>query len=1007
MTPPEPETREHLPTPPTLTHAPGGTATHDPNQTVTHDAGGADAPVSGTGRYERTSLHAAGGMGRVWVARDSALGRDVALKELRPDRAASPATRARFVAEARTTGRLEHPNIVPVYEYAPPDGGRAPFYVMRFVAGRTLAEVGKEYHERRAAGTATAVEFRDLLSAFLGVCNAIAYAHGRGVLHRDLKGANVVLGKYGEVVVLDWGLAKWSGDEPAAEVADSAGQLETTAGTVMGTPSYMAPEQAAGRTDLIDARTDVYGLGAVLYELLTGRPPFTGPDTATVLRRVQSDSPPAPRLVAPDTPRPLDAICLKAVAKNPADRYAAAADLADDVRRFLADEPVAARREPALERVARRLRKNRTLAAALAVAAAVLIPALAVFADVKRRNAKAMAGEQKQTADAKALADARLEQVVGTWYTQLITVQNELDQQVVSPTFRLRVLLAAKDRLADVLRDQPRTRATDHMRHVLHRRLAYVFHDTHDLAGAARELAVARRIADERFRDDPDGPDSRRDVADSLLALADIRTTQARWDDALAALAEAEAHLAAIAGDARADDDRVSLADRRARVLVRAKRDATAAAAEAVRAARENAAVRPGHPHAQSLVLSALQTAVAEAHGRRASAADYLTEALARVDAELKLDEGNPQILSERAKVLSLRGEDAALKGDVAGARDWFHKALAIRAELALPTAAPPDAVLDLAATHQRLGDLSYNARHYTDAVIELGQASRHLNRVVTANPTRAARKMQGDLLARLGAVELGLGQAAEAREHLTKCEAIRRALADESPADSAAKRAHAEAHRLLADLEKSPTVLRFDAAERHYKKAVELVGGVKPGDQFAADADWGAKYCRSVLDVIADPAKAPADPNTAYPLFIARMRVLAKAGDAAGAVRTGEIVRRLNPKHRSYIEAEARGHALALKAEKDAAAKETHAVAAGRLLAEAGHGTSTPPDADFAALRTYRAPPIPAAAEGGSGWYFFSAGGFLNVTSPPGFGGGGRGASGGVRGMRLQPCGR
>jgi hypothetical protein len=159
-------------------------------------------------RYSRLRLHASGGIGRVWLAQDGALGRDVALKELRPGRAGQPALRARFLQEAKITGQLEHPGVVPVYELARRTDDGQPFYTMRFVKGRTLSEAARAYHENRLAGRAASLDLLALLNAFVTVCNTVAYAHSRGVIHRDLKGQNVILGDFGEVVVLDWGLAK-------------------------------------------------------------------------------------------------------------------------------------------------------------------------------------------------------------------------------------------------------------------------------------------------------------------------------------------------------------------------------------------------------------------------------------------------------------------------------------------------------------------------------------------------------------------------------------------------------------------------------------------------------------------------------------------------------------------------------------------------------------------------------------------------------------------------------
>ena len=337
------------------------------------------------GRYTRTQMHAKGGIGQVWLARDVDLGREVALKELRPEQGRNANARARFVEEARITGQLEHPGIVPIYELATrPDDGK-PFYTMRFIRGRTLDRAVRDYHEKKAAGTAGPLDLAALLNAFVALCNTAGYAHSRGVVHRDLKGQNVVLGDFGEVVLLDWGIAKLvhapasgEGQPPGAEPPvtlkdDGHGHEATVDGQAIGTPSYMAPEQAEGRLEAIDARTDVYGLGAILYEILAGRPPYGGTSTQEVLYKVL-EGPPSPiRVVAPATPKALEAVCQKAMARRPEDRYPSALALADDVRRWLADEPVSAHREPWPARVARWTRRHRTEAAA---AAALLVMAV-------------------------------------------------------------------------------------------------------------------------------------------------------------------------------------------------------------------------------------------------------------------------------------------------------------------------------------------------------------------------------------------------------------------------------------------------------------------------------------------------------------------------------------------------------------------------------------------------------------------------------------------------------
>jgi serine/threonine-protein kinase len=201
------------------------------------------------------------------------------------------------------------------------------------VKGRTLSEAARQYHQNRTTGSAALSDFISLLSAFVTVCHTIAYAHSRGVIHRDLKGENVVLGDFGEVVVLDWGLAKLldrpegEADDPPIVVQDTPSDL-TGYGQTIGTPAYMAPEQASGSQSEIGSQTDIYGLGAILYEILTGRAPFSGSDTFDVLRKVREDAPIQPHEFWTDAPTALEDICLRALAKLPTDRFASATEFA-------------------------------------------------------------------------------------------------------------------------------------------------------------------------------------------------------------------------------------------------------------------------------------------------------------------------------------------------------------------------------------------------------------------------------------------------------------------------------------------------------------------------------------------------------------------------------------------------------------------------------------------------------------------------------------------------------
>ncbi len=341
-------------------------------------------------RYRILQAHAKGGLGQVFIALDQELHRHVALKEIQPEHAADPNNRGRFLLEAEITGNLEHPGVVPVYGLGQYGDGR-PFYAMRFIKGDNLKEAIRQYHqskdpqERRLA-------LRQLLGRFIGVCNAVAYAHSRGVLHRDLKPGNIMLGKYGETLVVDWGLAKVVGrdehaprDEstlrlpnPRLKNASDSGDLATQLGETMGTPAYMSPEQAMGRHDLMGPASDIYSLGATMYHLLTGLPPCQDADVQRVLDKVRQGQMVPPRRVHRDIPRGLEAICLKAMALNPGVRYAAALDLAADIEHWLGDEPVSAYREPAWARVGRWARRHRAWVAAAAAILTIAALALSV-----------------------------------------------------------------------------------------------------------------------------------------------------------------------------------------------------------------------------------------------------------------------------------------------------------------------------------------------------------------------------------------------------------------------------------------------------------------------------------------------------------------------------------------------------------------------------------------------------------------------------------------------------
>ena len=294
-----------------------------------------------------------GGLGRVWLARDEKVNRNVALKEMNDKALHLPQAWLRFNREAEITGQLEHPNVVSLYQYGNDSRTGEPFYAMRFVGKRTLADAIDEYHDQCSSGACDPLVLHRLLTVFLDVCQAIAYAHSRGVIHRDLKPENVALDNFGQVIVLDWGLAKLTDESEIGirlsgevDLTDAA-IAQTLDGQVIGTPMYMAPEQAAGELDNIDKQTDIYGLGAILFSILTGSAPHDSSlmgsndgqtSVARILKSIAEKPSPGPRDIRDDVALGLDQIARKAMAFKKYARYETATELANAVERWMVDQ---------------------------------------------------------------------------------------------------------------------------------------------------------------------------------------------------------------------------------------------------------------------------------------------------------------------------------------------------------------------------------------------------------------------------------------------------------------------------------------------------------------------------------------------------------------------------------------------------------------------------------------------------------------------------------------------
>jgi tetratricopeptide (TPR) repeat protein/tRNA A-37 threonylcarbamoyl transferase component Bud32 len=362
-----------------------------------------------TAVYRHCRLHDQGGLGVVFAAQQQELDRLVALKRIRPEKL-HEAARRRFLREAALTARLQHPGVVPIYSLGQDEAG--PFYTMPFIAGRTLEEAIDAFHGEAAPGRdpgGRGLRLRELLQHFITACNTVAYAHDRGVVHRDLKPSNLMLGLYGETLVMDWGLAKPFGPGEAASEEDgdppspgASPEAVTGTGEVLGTPRYMSPEQARGEP--VGPAGDIFNLGLVLYAILTGKSAFE--DSHRLHQAVRDAAIVPPRTRDPRLPRALEAICLKALAANPENRYASARALADDVTRWLADEPVAAWREPVSIQARRWMRRHRTAVAAALMAILTGAVGLSAVVGVQARANTRLRAALDQTRKAQVEAEA-------------------------------------------------------------------------------------------------------------------------------------------------------------------------------------------------------------------------------------------------------------------------------------------------------------------------------------------------------------------------------------------------------------------------------------------------------------------------------------------------------------------------------------------------------------------------------------------------------------------------
>ncbi len=679
-----------------------------------------------------------GGMGTVLSAKGSRLGRPVAIKVVTVDR---EDLRRRFEREAQVTARLQHPAIVPVYGSGRGRSGQ-PFYAMKQVSGDPLDKVIR--------ATTTLAQRIALLPKVIAVSEAIAYAHAEHVIHRDLKPANILVGGFGETVVIDWGLAKNLAipDDEATSVspfraAESDGG-ETAVGKVMGTPAYMPIEQARGGR--VDERADVYALGAILYHVLAGAPPYQRPDESGVpwesmLARVIAAAPPPLASLQPDVPPDLLAIVARAMARAPEDRYPSAGELAEDLKRFQTGQLVGAHRYSTWQLVKRWLRKHRTPVAVACVALIVL--AIGGVLSVRRIIDEQARTEKQRVAAVASRGDAE----------DLTTFMLGDLKEKLEPLGKLDLLddvakkaTAFYDRRGEDLDDAELAKRALARRNLGDVRLQQL--QQGHTAAALAEYRASFEIEQQLALKAPAERDRQREVAVAKRKIGDALVASGDTDGALVEFRTSQATLELLATadpSVERQSDLVGAHDRLATALTqRGDMDGALVAARAALAISERlAAANPGDGKlAQSLWVERQQVGVILY--RQGKAADALTAfraassvafALAARDPSNTVWQRDASIAHERIALV------LAQQGDLAGALDHYRATQTIDEGLAARDPTSADRQRDVLASHNEIGDTLFDLGDAGAATKEYRAGLAIADKLAATDPTNADRQ--------------------------------------------------------------------------------------------------------------------------------------------------------------------------------------------------------------------------------------------------------------------------
>jgi serine/threonine-protein kinase len=681
--------------------APAGLTNDTPATTDGQGATAMPAPVwPHVPGYEIDGELGRGGMGVVYKARQTDLRRPVALKMILAGAHASAGQLERFRAEARAEARLQHPNIVQVYEIGEHDG--LPYFSQEFVDGGNLGQKT----ERQPQPPRDAARLVETLA------RAVHYAHERGVIHRDLKPANVLLTADGTPKVADFGLAKCLDDEAGA----------TRTGSVLGTPSYMAPEQALGRPREVGRATDVYALGAILYELLVGRPPFLGATMLDTVEQVRTEEPLAPTRLQPRLPRDLETICLKCLQKDARKRYAGADELADDLGRFLAGEPIKARPVGQAERLWRWCRRNPRLAGLSAAVALLLLTvtagslAFAYQIDRKRHeteearaeavragavaqeNAERAQTESRRADDNAREAVARYNLALDALNVVVGKVQSELEKTPATERIRQKILQAAMDVLRKSADQGDRSGLSERGLASAHMILGNILLETGKRDEAVKEFDTCHRILTELYRSNPDSDKAVGNYAASLCVQGDrdadyrhnLPGARARYREALALQEDLLAHpkpnpeLTTTEEKASVANSYQRLAEIAEQMGPEAQDDPEEMLQKALKLREEAAAARGGAADRKELghVHYLLGERMWKRH-QEAEAVKHYDAALVECTAAVREDPDSVRIKAELFNLCGNAGDKIFMNGDSARAKAFYAASIRPSEQLA------------------------------------------------------------------------------------------------------------------------------------------------------------------------------------------------------------------------------------------------------------------------------------------------------------------------------------